>query len=523
MSAPKTAPDVIGFGALNIDYIASASKLSAKLADQVAEWGERFEWNVEGPVDDSTVRRIMDEFGAGSLDASLGGSAWNTIFALAKMRINVRLGYVGVVGRVDIPGLSFLREMDDCRIDRRFVWPSPDKPSGLCLSYIEDGERVMLTRPGANLEMARFIREHFEDLAAYLASARYVHVTSFLDDETPVELLRVLRRARERGSRMRISVDPGHSWAAEPSGSVLGILRLADYVFLTYREFKALGGHFDRARVRPPWLPSHEPDSVLAARILSGCRPTATVIVPKRYGVIDVFRAGPRGVAPYRLVRNQTLPEDDIKDTTGAGDALAAGLLAALAGSRLQVELGAYLGLSLARNKIRHRAFEGHADFPDLTHGFFQSAERPPPQRRPSRNAGVFIAHGAGTQWEAVRRFLEQECGVTVYSLPADQRGAELAQTMRHHLSRCDFGVCLLTSAADHGDASRAEQGVVHQAGILQGRYGFRRVAILVEEGCETFSNVAGLIRLDFPAGHVDSTFWQLERMLRREGVVPAA
>jgi hypothetical protein len=42
----------------------------------------------------------------------------------------------------------------------------------------------------------------------------------------------------------------------------------------------------------------------------------------------------------------------------------------------------------------------------------------------------------------------------------------------------------------------------------------------VVEEGCEVLSNVAGLIRLEYPRGDIERVFWQLEQMLRREGVI---
>jgi hypothetical protein len=228
-------------------------------------------------------------------------------------------------------------------------------------------------------------------------------------------------------------------------------------------------------------------------------------------------------VLAYRFARSPTAAEQDVEDSTGAGDAFSAGLLAALSSRRLQVELGAYLGNCLARHKIQHRAFEGYASFPDLTRGFLQANEHPQPRTRSVSGVGVFIAHGADPQWEEVRRFLGQECQVPVYALDPSVPGAALDEAMRPQLARCGFAVCVLAAADTFpGDGGRAEQSLVHQAGILQGRYGFRRVAMLVEEGCATFSNVAGLIRLDFAAGHVESTFWQLERMLRREGVMRA-
>lgn len=508
MSAASGAPDIIGFGALNVDYIAGASKLSAKLAERVAEWNARFEWGVEGAVDDATVYRVIRQLGVAALDASLGGSAWNTIFGLAQMHTDVRLGYVGVVGRVDYPGLSFLRQMDELRIDRRFVLEDTREPCGLCLSYIEDGQRVMLTRPGANLAMARFIRDRFEDLARYLSRARIVHVTSFLDQETPGELLRVLRRARELNQRLVISLDLSHDWAAHPSEPILAILRLAGFVFLSYREFKALGMH------------AHgEPDGTVADRVLGRCAPGATVLVTKQYDLIDVFRASQTGPRGYQFAGAPIAVDQAVEDSTGAGDVFSAGVLAALASRRLHAELGVYLGSGLARHKVRHRGFGGYQGFPELTRNILRPAERPEPPRPSTPGTGVFIAHGVDPQWEAVRRFLEQECRVPVYALAGDVSGANLDDAMRQHLFRCTFGVCVLATADTLPGEGRAEQSLVHQAGVLQGRYGFRRVAMLVEQGCATFSNVAGLIRLDFEAGHVESTFWQLERMLRREGV----
>ena len=39
---------------------------------------------------------------------------------------------------------------------------------------------------------------------------------------------------------------------------------------------------------------------------------------------------------------------------------------------------------------------------------------------------------------------------------------------------------------------------VVHEAGLFQGRLGFTRAIVLLEEGCAEFSNIQGLQRSDF-------------------------
>ena len=67
---------------------------------------------------------------------------------------------------------------------------------------------------------------------------------------------------------------------------------------------------------------------------------------------------------------------------------------------------------------------------------------------------------------------------------------------------------------------ARADQNVVYQAGFFQGKYGFGRVALVAEEGCDGFSNIAGIVRLDFRSPQVDATFIDLRGMFQREGLM---
>jgi len=41
---------------------------------------------------------------------------------------------------------------------------------------------------------------------------------------------------------------------------------------------------------------------------------------------------------------------------------------------------------------------------------------------------------------------------------------------------------------------------------------------LLVEEDCEVFPELAGLPAIRFSRGSVDTTFWQLQRMIRTQG-----
>lgn len=527
MSGLPGRVELVGVGALNVDYIASATRLSRAKAEQVQESVARFEWNTEGPVEGATVAKAIERLGASSLDASLGGSAWLTVFTLAQLRLDLRLGYVGVAGRIETPGLSFLGQMDRLGIDRSLVARRPDLVAGVCLSYLEDVERVLLTHPGANFAMARHLEEHREDVVAYLAAARAVHVTSFLDDATPPVLFGVLAEAKRRSPGLRVSFDPGFDWAQHPSGPVEGILGLADLLFVNHRELKALAGYA-----------VGESDEVLAGRLLERCAAGGTLFVTRRYDAVDVYRSPPgRGVVARRLQLQRPVREGAVEDATGAGDVFAAAVLAAALSGRLHVELGARLGLGLSRHRGTRVRGAGTTPAPAL--GLWAEPSTHTHAGTVRGGRGVLVAHEGGAGWQDLERFLERDLGLPVHGIalaaaappaagagqPAvaaaagPAAGAPAGGVSEELLERCGVAVCVLAATrAMDGGGRRAGEELVHRVGLLQGRYGFARVAILAEEGCEAPSNIAGLIRLDFPPGRIESVFWELERMLEREG-----
>ncbi|MFI7006832.1 carbohydrate kinase family protein [Streptomyces sp. NPDC050145] len=496
-------------GALNVDWIAGATRLSDRMADQVSESTARFEWNTEGAVDEETIGHVIERLGLSSLAASLGGSAWLTIFTLAQMNLGLRMGYVGALGRVEAAGLSFARQMDQLGIDRRWVARFPQRRCGVCLSYLEDAERVMMTHPGANLLMADHLRENAEEIAQYLARARLVHVTSFLDDTTPPLMLEVLRQARGINPDLSISFDPGYDWAAHRTEAIDGILALSDLVFLNHREFKALGGY----------APGESAD-VLSRRVLAGCPRGSTLFVTKRYDMVVAFRETDSGVTGRRFQLRRPLRETDLEDATGAGDVFSACVLAAQASRKLQVELGSFLGLSLARQRAAQRPHTRRAVQGMNPDGFLQSPELLTRGSPLHQGRSVLLTYDGGTQWEDLHRFLQRDCGLSVHVLRADARdgGVDMV-ALRRQVARCNFAVCVLSAGRlMKGGRHRVNEDMVHRVGMFQGYYGFGRVAILAEEGYEPWSNNAGLIRMDFTPGRMDSTFMELERMLVREG-----
>jgi predicted nucleotide-binding protein len=82
----------------------------------------------------------------------------------------------------------------------------------------------------------------------------------------------------------------------------------------------------------------------------------------------------------------------------------------------------------------------------------------------------------------------------------------------------------VLTAEDETADGKeRARQNVVHEAGLFQGRLGFSRAVVLLEDGCEEFSNIQGLGQIRFPANCISACFEEVRRLLEREGFAGAA
>jgi predicted nucleotide-binding protein len=64
-----------------------------------------------------------------------------------------------------------------------------------------------------------------------------------------------------------------------------------------------------------------------------------------------------------------------------------------------------------------------------------------------------------------------------------------------------------------------ARLNVIHEAGLFQGRLGFQKAIILLEEGCEEFSNIHGLGQIRFPDGNISAKFEEIRKVLEREGI----
>jgi hypothetical protein len=134
----------------------------------------------------------------------------------------------------------------------------------------------------------------------------------------------------------------------------------------------------------------------------------------------------------------------------------------------------------------------------------------------------IFIGHGQSPVWRELKDFLSDRL-----SLPWDEfnreavAGISTFARISSMLESASFAFLIMTAEDQHSDSTaHARQNVVHEVGLFQGKLGPRKAIILLEEGCEEFTNIVGLSQIRFPAGRISAAFEEIRRVLEREGVI---
>lgn len=134
----------------------------------------------------------------------------------------------------------------------------------------------------------------------------------------------------------------------------------------------------------------------------------------------------------------------------------------------------------------------------------------------------VFIGHGNSSAWRDLKDLVQDRLG-----LPYDEFNrvsvAGLANTERlsEMLDNAAVAFLVMTAEDEQADGQwHARMNVIHEAGLFQGRLGFRKAIVLLEEGCEEFSNIQGLGQIRFPKGNLGARFEKIREVLEREGLI---
>jgi predicted nucleotide-binding protein len=160
------------------------------------------------------------------------------------------------------------------------------------------------------------------------------------------------------------------------------------------------------------------------------------------------------------------------------------------------------------------------AEFTELTSSVDSRPERQGAKtRKRVVQPCVFLGHGRSRLWARVKVFLEEELRIATVTYESESHtGESIVPVLEKMLDQATFAVLVLTAEDETPEGGRrARQNVIHEAGLFQGRLGFRRAVLLVQGGVESFSNVAGLQHIPFSDQNVEQTFYELQRVLKRE------
>ncbi|MYB64122.1 hypothetical protein F4X73_05485 [Candidatus Poribacteria bacterium] len=144
-------------------------------------------------------------------------------------------------------------------------------------------------------------------------------------------------------------------------------------------------------------------------------------------------------------------------------------------------------------------------------------------ERTIMKNGGnIFIGHGRSQDWLELKNFLNERL-----ELQCDEfdrvatAGLTIPERLKQMLEQVCMAFLIMTAEDEQPDGTqRARENVVHEVGLFQGRLGFEKAIILLEEGCEEFSNIHGLVQIRFPKGNIKAAFEEIRQVLEREGVI---
>ena len=134
----------------------------------------------------------------------------------------------------------------------------------------------------------------------------------------------------------------------------------------------------------------------------------------------------------------------------------------------------------------------------------------------------VFIGHGRCLVWRELKDFLQDRLTLDWEEFNRESvAGVSTTHRLQSILNAVNFAFLVFTAEDEQPDGtSRARENVVHEAGLFQGKLGFERAIVLLEQGCATFSNIAGLTFIEFHKGKIGTCFEEVRRVLEREKLI---
>lgn len=313
--------DIIGIGALNIDYIKSMPWF---LSHSTGILRQEFEPGREEWVTNENISQRIHQIGTSEFDIGPGGSAFNTIRCLAQLGLGLKIGYIGIAG-LPSDGCDLKEHLSRHSIDSTWVYSSSN-PSGKCISlyWPRDRSRGLRTAPGVDGELAAKLSDLTTqtEITNYVAKAKWVHLTSFVNQECLSLIVGILKKAKAANQHLIISFDPGSEYCRNPTAPIKEAIRISDYLFLNWKEFCQLAGYEEANQLKRGKVNENE----IASNLFMSLNGPKVMIVLKSYNSTRFFQIFRSKILVRRFWQIPLSPLF-VRDDTGAGDIFAAGLI----------------------------------------------------------------------------------------------------------------------------------------------------------------------------------------------------
>lgn len=132
----------------------------------------------------------------------------------------------------------------------------------------------------------------------------------------------------------------------------------------------------------------------------------------------------------------------------------------------------------------------------------------------------VFIGHGGNSkEWEKLKEKIKlAKIPFAEFNEP-DADDSSVIQRLVTMKNQSAVAILVFTGEDERKDGKfNARLNVIHEAGFFQSFLGFEKVLILLEDGCEFFSNNSGIIVKKFPKGEIEKAFPRVNRFLEING-----
>ena len=149
------------------------------------------------------------------------------------------------------------------------------------------------------------------------------------------------------------------------------------------------------------------------------------------------------------------------------------------------------------------------------------SLSKLPEKVKEQKKTKIFIGHGRSPQWRDLKDHLHDKHG---YDIEAYEIGARAGHTIRdilgEMLDSSSFALLIFTGEDEDKEGKlHARENVIHELGLFQGKLGFSKSVVLLEEGTHEFSNIHGIHQIRYSKGNIRETFGEILATLRREHV----